>query len=268
MKINFKQIGNAIKNTVAKHLPLIGVVTGITGMAATVIIVYEKADEMHQKAEEIHANEELTTPQKIFAYGKVYAVPATTFVASTASILGGLYVSNSRNKKLVASNLALSSAATIAQQELIQWRNETLEKVGEGTYEEIKESVSKKKFDEYKSKEPEKFTEILSEDTPSGCELYWEPILGHLFYSNWKKIMLAERENNSRMYSGELVPMTSWYGLLNIPVELAGDIGNNLFFSVDSGTKYNLEVTKYPDKTPDGRLCWRLEYNKDPIILP
>lgn len=265
MKINFKQIGNAIKNTVVKHLPLIGVVTGITGMAATVIIVYEKADEMHQKAEEIQANEELTIPQRILAYGKVYAVPATTFVASTASILGGLHVSNSRNKKLVASNLALSSAATIAQQELIQWRNETLEKVGEGTYEEIKNNVTHKKYDDFKEQST---NSELPKNIPTNKEIFFEPILGHEFVASKEDILSALVELNNRLFAYDTVSFTQWYNLLGIPSKLAGEAGDEHFFVSDDGRKPNLEIKFDPDTTVDGRLCWLLCYSKDDIMLP
>lgn len=265
MKIKFKQIGKNVVDFGKKHLPTIITGVGLGGMGATMVIVYRTSDEMHRRVELVKANTEMTRLQKAWAYTKIFAVPGVAFATSTGCILGGLKISTDRNAKLMASNVALTSAASLAQQELIQWKNETMEKVGDNAYEEIKNNVNHKKYEEYKEQGSDS---ELPKDIPASKEIFFEPVLGHEFIASKEEILSALMEMNSRLFAYDTVSFNQWYGLLGIPTKLAGEAGDRYFFSADDGRKPNLEITFEPDKTVDGRLCWVLCYSKDAILLP
>ena len=265
MKINFKQIGKSVVDFGKKHLPVITTTIGVGGMGATVVIVYKKSDEMHKRVEIVKANTEMTKLQKAWAYTKIFAMPAATFAASAGCIFTGLKVITNRNDKLLANNVALASAASLAQQELNQWKTETMEKVGDDTYNEIKNNVTHKKYDDFKEQST---NSELPKDIPANKEIFFEPVLGHEFVASKEEILGALVELNNRLFAYDTVSFTQWYNLLGIPTKLAGEAGDEHFFVSDDGRKPNLEINFDPDTTVDGRLCWLLCYSKDDIMLP
>jgi hypothetical protein len=195
-----------------------------------------------------------TTKQVIKLTWKLY-VPV---VLSAAASVPCLIASNRVSSKRYA---AVATAYTISETALQEYQEKTKEIVGEKKESQIKEAVSKDTIE--KTYQDGKNNIVVTGD---GDSLFYEPLSGRYFKSNWNKIAKAANELNKdaiSSMSGE-VDLNSWYDAIGLPRTSLGDeIGWNL----RNGVKSLIDISISSSLTPDNVPCGAISYNNNPDKL-
>ena len=128
----------------SKHSPEILTGIGIAGMAYTVVTAVKATPKALRIIEEEKPETKL---EAIKATWKCYIPTIVTGVMSTACLIGANSVNARRNA-------ALAAAYNISQAALVEYKDKTLETVGEATEQVIRESIAKDKIEKKGMKYP------------------------------------------------------------------------------------------------------------------
>lgn len=251
--INFNHIWNAFWGWNKKHAPEIFTGLGIAGMGVTVYTVYKCSPEIHDILEE---KKDESTWEKTKAVASVCWPSALAFGTSAGMILWSNRISNKRN-------FAWATSAALAQKELIDFQNATLEKVGEDTLKEIKEKVTEKHLENVDTSQVDITNSDKFDDPRYGdfCDLFYEPITGHLFWFNKSKLQEVENNMNALLLMNDTLSLARVYSEFGIE-ETA--VTRELEFSIYDGKKGFVKFVTTPGKTHNGELCWELSFEVMP----
>lgn len=210
-----KQLMKQGKQLAKKNSPTILTAVGLAGMATSTVLAVKatpKALELIDQAE-YDKGEELTKTEVVKAAWKPYLPAIGLTVFSMGCIIGA-------NSIHMRRSAVLASAYKLSQTALHEFKDKTLEVVGEKKTKEIKNAVSKEQV----RKNPVNQSEVII--TSKGEQLCYEPISGRYFKSDIDKIKSAVVDANMHMLNNEYISLNEFYGLLGLSYTKNGyDLG-------------------------------------------
>ena len=216
-KQTLSKFARDMRMTLSKHSPEILIGIGITGMIATTVLAVKATPKalslIEEKKEELDV-ESLTPVETVKATWKCYVPAAVTGAASIACLIG----SNSVNAKR---NAALATAYKLSESAFAEYRNSTLETVGEKKERSIRDKVSEKQIEEH----PINRTEVIV--TGKGQTLCFDPFSHRYFYSSIDKINKAvnklNHEINTSPFCNDGKTLNDFYEEIGLPGTATGD---------------------------------------------
>lgn len=186
------------------------------------------------------------------AFKEVWALYLPVVILSGASVTSVVM----GNKVATRKTAALAAAYAISETALQEYIEQTKETVGEKKATEIKEQLSAKKVAEtYKG------NNILL--TGDGDCLFFEPISGRYFKSNWNKILKAANELNAKAMSNitGITTLSDWFEELGLArTSISEDIG----WAIENGSNGIISIDVISSMTPDNVPCGSISYNTLP----
>lgn len=246
--MNKQALATFVKNTQAwatKHTPEILTGFGIAGMLTTTVLAVKATPKALQLLEDKKGEletDKLTVGQTVKAAWKPYVPAVVTGVASVTCLIGACSVSTRRNA-------ALATAYQLATNALTEYKDKTLEIVGEKKEKTIREAIDKDRID----KNPVTKNEVIITD--KGQTLCFDPISARYFKSDVDKIKKAENELNKRM----LHDITGYASVNDFYDELGLDhimIGDELGWNVGD----LIDISFSSQLTDDDQPCIVLDY--------
>ncbi|MFU8786314.1 MAG: DUF6353 family protein [Candidatus Izemoplasmataceae bacterium] len=258
------------KPILAKYEPEILMTMGISGMLFATIwgvkatikaqnIVDEKVQDLNKKWEEEitlgkKPNEllyKLTRKDILKLTWKLYVPVVVGTAVSIPCIVAGNRVSNKRN-------MALAAAYTLSETALQEYQDKTKEIIGDKKYEKIQESISSDKIQKTYAEGSKNITMI-----GDGESLFYEPLSGRYFKTNWNRISKAANELNANALgdmAGEIT-LGEWFDILGLGPT---DLDNELGWSLANGKEGIIDISIDSVLTPDDVPCGSIRYNTLP----
>lgn len=212
-----------VKLSLSKHSPEILIGVGIAGMITTTVLAVKATPKalslMEEKKQELDV-EKLTPIETVKTTWKCYAPAAITGAVSIACIVGSHSVSARRKA-------ALATAYKLSESAFSDYREKTMETIGEKKEKAIRDKVSEKQVQE----NPKTTTEVIM--TGKGKTLCFDPLSSRYFYSDLEKIKRAANklnyEINTAPFHNEGVTLNDFYEEIGLPGTMTGDgLGWNL----------------------------------------
>lgn len=245
-----------IKPFVIRHEPEILMGMGISGLIFSTIWAIRatfKASNTIKEYKDSKQIEKITTKEFIKLTWKYYWPVAASTVLSIPCIIAGNRVSNKRYA-------ALATAYTVTEAALQEYQETTREVVGDKKAKQIQETVDAKKIEEtYKGR-----NQIIL--TGNGESLFFEPLSGRYFKSNWNDIAKAANELNAEALSNMSgqITLNEWFGRLGLEDT---DIGETMGWELDSNPHNLIDIEISSHITKDNIPCGAISYNVQPVLL-
>lgn len=245
-----------IKPFVTKHEPELLMSMGIGGMIFSIawgIKASLKAARVIDKYKETYGKEKITAKETVTLTWKLY-LPV---VLSTAAAIPCIVMSNRVSNKRYA---AIATAYTISEAALQEYQEKTKEIVGEKKAKQITEAISD---DKVKGTYAGGNQVIL---TGNGDSLFYEPLSGRYFKSNWNDILKASNELNASAIadmSGQ-IRLNDWFEKLGLDPT---DIGETLGWDLRSNPTSLIDISISSHITKDNIPCGAIYYNRQPKAL-
>ena len=252
-KSNMTAFIKNVKMAVSKHSPEILTGIGIAGMVTSTILAVKatpKALDLIAEAEEKKFNdgndERLTRVETVKAAWKPYVPAAITGVVAGACLIGA----NSVN---VRRNAALATAYNLTSTAFSEFKEATLETVGEKKEQLIRNKVAEERI----KKEPvNPATIVVSGNGNTRC---FDTITKRRFISDIESIKRIVNELNRRMINGEdYISLNEFYYELGLD---GVNIGDELGWNVTRGL---IEVDFSAQLDNDGIPCIVIDY----VVVP
>lgn len=224
-KIDFAAIAKNAKAFMIKRSPEILTGIGIAGMITTTVLAVRATPKALILIDEAQSDkeEDLTNSEKLKACWKCYIPAAVTCATSTVCLICASSV-NSRRAT------ALAAAYQISESALAEYKDKTLELVGEKKEKTIREKISEERV----AKHPVSKSEVYI--TAKGDTLFLEPLSKRWFKSDIELIRKAENKLNKEMLHGitGYVSLNEFYGEIGLePTDLGDDLGWNTTNLID-----------------------------------
>ena len=265
-RINVKPFVHACKVRMAKNAPTILTITGITAMASSTywaVKATPKALALKEKAE-VEKNKEagtfkgdkvnnwisLTKMEIVQTCWRCYAPAFITGVLGAACLIGA----NSMNLR---KNAALAAAYALSETNFKEYREKTLEEVGEKKEEKIRNAVAEEKI----TKNPVNTSTVL--ETGNGDTLCYDAICGRYFKSSIEKLKSALNELNMELVQDGYVSLNQYYDLIGLP---DGILGDDLGWSInDNHSTVQLDLSAQLTKDEAQTPCMVVAFKYGPI---
>lgn len=157
------------------------------------------------------------------------------------------------NKAMMKKNAALMAAYTMAESAYREYRDQTLKTVGEVKEQQIREKVVEEKMEKQRGNKDV----VIS---GNGDSLFYEPLSGRYFYSNWNKIQKASNFLNAKAVSSfdGYTSLSDWFDELGLDKT---DISDNLGWDIVNGPErgiidISITATIGPNDAPCGSICY------------
>ena len=265
-RINIKPFVHACKVGMAKNAPTILTITGITAMASSTywavkatpkaLALKEKAEiEKNKKAGTFKGNKvndwiPLTKMEIVQTCWRCYAPAFITGVLGAACLIGA----NSMNLR---KNAALAAAYALSETNFKEYREKTLEEVGEKKEEKIRNAVAEEKI----TKNPVNTSTVL--ETGNGDTLCYDAICGRYFKSSIEKLKSALNELNMELVQDGYVSLNQYYDLIGLP---DGMLGDDLGWSInDNHSTVQLDLSAQLTKDEAQTPCMVVAFKYGPI---
>lgn len=251
-KSSMTALFKSIQTSVSKHSPEILTGIGIAGMITTTVLAVKatpKALELIEDRKEeldMHPADDLPPVEVVKAAWKPYVPAAATGIASAMCLIGASTV-NSRRSAALATAYNLTTAA------FNEYKEKTLETVGEKKEQIIRNKVAEERI----NKEPAKQSAIIV--TGKGNTRCFDTVTKQRFISDIETIKSIVNELNRRMVNGE-----DYISLNDLYYELGLDptkIGDELGWNVSTGL---IEIDFSAQLDTDGVPCIVLDYTVAP----
>ena len=247
-------LNNATK-WVHKNSPALLMGVGICGFVFSIIHSIKATVKATKRVEQykIETNKAVVTKKEVFSLCWKYYVPSA--LSASISIPAIIFSNHVHNKRAAA----LATAYTMAETTLEEYRNKTKEIVGQKKEEEIHQEVIKDKIEN--SPKPNTIA-ILSGDN----SLWFEPLTGRYFYSNWNTIQRKANELNADCLNGMTgyITLSEWFEAIGLEPTTASDL---LGWTIESGTGYLIDINPGSTVTKDNQPCGIVNYRYDPKAL-
>lgn len=251
-KSSMTALFKSIQTSVSKHSPEILTGIGIAGMITTTVLAVKatpKALELiEDKKEELdmHPADDLPPVEVVKAAWKPYIPAAVTGVASVMCLIGASTVNSRRSA-------ALATAYNLTTTAFNEYKEKTLETVGEKKEQIIRNKVAEERI----NKEPAKQSAIIV--TGKGNTRCFDTVTKQRFISDIETVKSIVNELNRRMVNGE-----DYISLNDLYYELGLDptkIGDELGWNVSTGL---IEIDFSAQLDTDGVPCIVLDYTVAP----
>ena len=244
-----KTVGKGI----SKHGPEILTGIGIAGMVTTTVLAVKatpKALRLIEEAKETKHAEKLEKKDVVKVTWKTYIPAAVTGVASIACLIGSTSIHARRNAALVTA-YQISTAA------LNEYKNMTLETVGEEKVKEIRDKIVKKNVDKIETPAPQSSTVIIG--AKDEC-LFYDVQFGQYFYSTVEKVNEAKNKFNYQLLSGQYASLNELYDEFGTD---RIDIGDSLGWNVSRHGMLDISTDR-TQIAKNGKPCFVIEYHTAP----
>lgn len=265
-KVNVKPLVKACKVGLTKNAPTILTMTGITAMASSTywavkatpkaLALKEKAEvEKNKKAGTFKGDKvndwiPLTKVEIVQTCWRCYAPAFITGVLGAACLIGA----NSMNLR---KNAALAAAYALSETNFKEYREKTLEEVGEKKEEKIRNAVAEEKI----TKNPVNPSTVL--ETGNGDTLCYDAICGRYFKSSIEKLKSALNELNMELVQDGYVSLNQYYDLIGLP---DGMLGDDLGWSInDHHSTVQLDLSAQLTKDEAQTPCMVVAFKYGPI---
>ena len=245
-----------IKPFVSKHEPEILMSMGIGGMIFSLawgIKASFKAARAIDKYKETYGKDKLTAKETIKLTWKLYLPTVLSVAASVPSVIMSNKVSNKRYA-------AIATAYTISEAALQEYKDKTKEIIGEKKTKQIEESIS----DDRVTKTYSGGNQVIL--TGNGDSLFYEPLSGRYFKSNWNDILKAANELNSEAItnmSGQTT-LNDWFQKIGLETT---EIGETLGWNLMNNSSNLIDISISSHITKDNVPCGAIYYNRQPVAL-
>lgn len=245
-----------IKPFVVKHEPEILMGMGISGLIFSTVWAVRATFKASKAIRDYKDSKQIDkiTPKEVFKLTWRYYLPV---VASTTLSVPCVIAGNRVSSKRYA---ALATAYTISEAALQEYQDTTREIVGEKKAKQIQETVDAKKIEEtYKGG-----NQIIL--TGNGESLFFEPLSGRYFKSNWNDIAKAANELNANALSNMngQITLNEWFNRLGLEDT---EIGDTMGWQLDNNP-HNLIVIEISSHiTKDNIPCGSISYKVQPNLL-
>lgn len=245
-----------IKPFVVKHEPEILMGMGISGLIFSTVWAVRATFKASKAIRDYKDSKQIDkiTPKEAFKLTWRYYLPV---VASTTLSVPCVIAGNRVSSKRYA---ALATAYTISEAALQEYQDTTREIVGEKKAKQIQETVDAKKIEEtYKGG-----NQIIL--TGNGESLFFEPLSGRYFKSNWNDIAKAANELNANALSNMngQITLNEWFNRLGLEDT---EIGDTMGWQLDNNP-HNLIVIEISSHiTKDNIPCGSISYKVQPNLL-
>lgn len=251
MKTN---IFKTIKPFVARHEPEILMTMGISGMIFSVVWGIKATAKAVRRIDnkKIELNKDtLTVKEVIKETWKLYLPVAVSTVISVPCIVAGNRISNKRA-------MALAAAYTISETALQEYQDKTKEILGDKKYEALQESISSDNIQRTYKDGISNITMI-----GDGDSLFFEPLSGRYFKTNWNRISKAANELNARALGdmSGVITIGDWYDILGLESTTLDD---DLGWTIADGKQGIIDISIDSVLTPDNQPCGSIRYNTRP----
>ena len=279
-KVNVKPFVKACKVGLTKNAPTILTMTGITAMASSTywavkatpkaLALKEKAEvEKNKKAgtfknQKMHYYDEkegafvdgfqnwvpLTKLEIVQTCWRCYAPAFITGILGAACLIGA----NSMNLR---KNAALAAAYALSETNFKEYREKTLEEVGEKKEEKIRNAVAEEKI----TKNPVNTSTVL--ETGNGDTLCYDAICGRYFKSSIENLRSNLVDLNMSLMKEGSISLNEYYALIGLPEgEFTYYLGWNLNECYEK-----VELNPHAILTPDEKRtpCMVLEFKPAPV---
>ena len=245
-----------IKPFVSKHEPEILMSMGIGGMIFSLawgIKASFKAARAIDKYKETYGKDKLTAKETIKLTWKLYLPTVLSVAASVPCVIMSNKVSNKRYA-------AIATAYTISEAALQEYKDKTKEIIGEKKTKQIEESIS----DDRVTKTYYGGNQVIL--TGNGDSLFYEPLSGRYFKSNWNDILKAANELNSEAItnmSGQTT-LNDWFQKIGLETT---EIGETLGWNLMNNSSNLIDISISSHVTKDNIPCGAIYYNRQPVAL-
>lgn len=245
-----------IKPFVTKHEPEILMAMGISGLIFSTIWSVKatiKATDKVRQYKESKQIDKITKKELFKLTWRYYWPVAASTALSIPCIIAGNRVSNKRYA-------ALATAYTVSETALQEYQDSTREIVGEKKAKQIQENVDSKKIKETY----EEGNQIIL--TGNGDSLFYEPLSGRYFKSNWNDIAKAANELNAAAISSMLgyITLNEWFNKLGLENT---DVGDMLGWELSNDPKNLINIDISSHITKDNIPCGAISYKNNPTRL-
>lgn len=239
-----------------KNRPTIMTALGVSGMIFSVVwTVKSTANATHiiDKEKEKRKTDKIPVKDIIKLTWKQYWPVAACVTISTGCLVFGAVDNNKRQA-------ALATAATLAQSSLQEYRMKTKEVIGPKKEQEIVDKISQDKVN--KTYDESKNSVVI---TGNGDSLFYEPISGRYFKSNWNKIMNAANNLNADALGGtcDEITLNDWFFELGLEPTAMGE---KLGWKISDRNKL-IKIRPTSALTPDKVPCGAIYYEVEPEAL-
>ena len=245
-----------IKPFVSKHEHEILMSMGIGGMIFSLawgIKASFKAARAIDKYKETYGKDKLTAKETIKLTWKLYLPTVLSVAASVPCVIMSNKVSNKRYA-------AIATAYTISEAALQEYKDKTKEIIGEKKTKQIEESIS----DDRVTKTYSGGNQVIL--TGNGDSLFYEPLSGRYFKSNWNDILKAANELNSEAItnmSGQTT-LNDWFQKIGLETT---EIGETLGWNLMNNSSNLIDISISSHITKDNVPCGAIYYNRQPVAL-
>ena len=245
-----------IKPFVSKHEPEILMSMGIGGMIFSLawgIKASFRAARAIDKYKETYGKDKLTAKETIKLTWKLYLPTVLSVAASVPCVIMSNKVSNKRYA-------AIATAYTISEAALQEYKDKTKEIIGEKKTKQIEESIS----DDRVTKTYSGGNQVIL--TGNGDSLFYEPLSGRYFKSNWNDILKAANELNSEAItnmSGQTT-LNDWFQKIGLETT---EIGETLGWNLMNNSSNLIDISISSHITKDNVPCGAIYYNRQPVAL-
>ena len=155
----------------------------------------------------------LTIREAVIATWRCYVPTAALAALGITCFVASSKISSSRN-------VALVSAASMAEKALVRYQEKVVDILGEDKANEIRDEVAKSELEDNSIIE----TNIVW--TGHGEDLFFDPLIGRAFYSDVESVRSAINDFNKDLIGGVYGDLNDWYYHLGLPgVEIGEDLG-------------------------------------------
>lgn len=233
-----------IRRTVRRRSPEILTGIGIAGMITTTITAVRATPKalQHLEAEKQEKSVDKLTPIETIKTTWKYYIPSTIICGISISCLIGATSVNYRR------NAALSAAYTLSETALRDYREKTIETVGEKKEQSIRDAVAKDKIEN----RPVNNTEVIITD--KGDVLCYDTISDRYFKSDINTLKKAANTLSRQMMDEGYVSLNDFYYEIGLkPTKIGHDLG----WSIDWGY---LDLKFSTQMSDDDRPCIVVDY--------
>lgn len=230
-------------------------VFGTVSAVKATTIAKKKLDSSTPKGDKYTAGE-------VFKLCWMYYIPTVIAEVGSAACLIG---SNRISSKKTA---AFAAAYSLSETALHEYKDQVKKAIGESKEQKIQDSTNQ----EIVNKTSQNPTTVIMSSNDGDC-LFYEPIFGRYFKSNWTKIQQACSKVNARAINGafcEEITLSDWYNELGLSTtEISDDIGWSIRkYGEDGLLSISMGSTLTPEDSQWGQVpCGVINYGRAPETL-
>ena len=237
----------SLRLTIRQNAPVITTTLAIVSATATTVLAVNAGMSTRERLDAYkaeHEDEEIPTSVKIKQTWKIY-IPTALMLASTVTSIVALHRVGLNRE---ASALALYK---VSEQAFSRYRNKVVEKLGEDSEKEVRESVAQ---DAINANPPSGDVVVVNGEVLC-CDIY----SGRYFQSSMEDINRAVNDFNRKIIHENYASLTEFYELVGLEANGSSD-------DVGWMTDALLEVSYSSVLTPDGRPCLAVDFRNSPVV--